>query len=148
MLKNLYGNLQKDNNEKLELVGLKRNSPMMLEFIAGGIIVSCLGQLAVSKWEEHKLKLVKKKKEEEGKEESVNSEIIRLNNLISNVKDDDLEQQDSCSENIVNINDLRARKLFRSMNRKINMIQKKHSKKHNFLNSNMEIIKNPEDDEN
>lgn len=129
--------LQNDNDNKLEVVDLSRNSPTAMTYIISYLTVSWLGYIFINGLDDKK---VNKMKELEEQELSIrdNPELIKLNEAIDRLQD--IESTDKFAENIVHIEDYKKVRELRSINTNINKNTKETLDRNEFLNSNVEIM--------
>lgn len=127
--------LQEGNEHRIEVKELSKNSPTIIGWIIGYIASSFIGNVFISALDNKRATLEGETPREE--DEPVNPEVVRLREAIRQLQD--VTVADEFNNNVVNIEDYKARRGLRSVNETIKRNVKDTFEKNEFLNSNIEI---------
>lgn len=126
------------NKERIEMVELRRNSPTMMTYIVGTIVLPWLAQLLITKKESKKINNQGKSKTEDIEIE-IHPEITKLENQIKEYQEAESDEE-SFDDKVASLSDYKLRKNLVSMNRKITEDTNKSLKKNNFRIDKLELI--------
>lgn len=134
--------LQNNNENKLEVVDLSKNSPTGMIFLMGYIAVSFLSIVFVSGLDDKKAKEL----EREDVEPQNNEELKKLDDAINKLKE--IQELDNFQNNVVKIEDYKKTRGLRNINSGIKKNIKDTFERNEFLNSNVEITSTEFQEEN
>lgn len=127
--------LQDQNDNKLEMVNLSRNSPTILGYIAGTIIISWLSQLMVTHLETKKIQQ-QSTLALDSVDLQVDDDVQELDDLINNYKEMQKERLEIQSK-VINFNDYKMKKSILNMDIEITQSTRNTLDKNDFLNKNI-----------
>lgn len=125
--------LQNNNENKLEVVDLSKNSPTGMIFLMGYIAVSFLSIVFISGLDDKKAKEL----EREDIEPQNNDELKKLDDAINKLKE--IQVTDNFQDNVVKIDDYKKTRGLKNINSGIKKNIKETFERNEFLNSNVEI---------
>lgn len=136
--------LQEDNENKVEIKELAKNSPTVIGWIVGYIAASFIGNVFINALDNKRDAL---ENDTSLEDESINPEVLRLRDAISRLQG--ITVNDEFNDNVVRLEDYKVRRGLRGVNDDIKRNVKDTFEKNEFLNSNIEIssVESTEEDD-